>query len=75
MDLAMRGPGELFGVRQHGIPALRIADLARHIRIAEKAKAAARDLLADDPLLVKPGNRAFGDRVESLFRDVTDVGL
>ncbi|MDR1042395.1 MAG: ATP-dependent DNA helicase RecG [Clostridiales Family XIII bacterium] len=75
MDLSMRGPGELFGVRQHGIPALRIADLARHIRIAEKAKAAARGLLADDPLLVKPGNRAFGDRVESLFRDVTDVGL
>jgi ATP-dependent DNA helicase RecG len=75
MDLAMRGPGELFGVRQHGVPALRIADLARHIRIAEKAKAAARDLIADDPLLVKPENRAFGDRVESLFRDVTDIGL
>jgi ATP-dependent DNA helicase RecG len=75
MDLSLRGPGELFGVRQHGIPSLRIADLARHIRIAEKAKAAARSLLADDPLLVKPENRAFGDRVESLFRDVTDVGL
>ncbi|MDR1293236.1 MAG: ATP-dependent DNA helicase RecG [Clostridiales Family XIII bacterium] len=75
MDLAMRGPGELFGVRQHGVPALRIADLARHIRIAEKAKAAAKELLADDPMLVKPANRAFGDHVDSLFRDVTDIGL
>ncbi|MDR2163204.1 MAG: ATP-dependent DNA helicase RecG [Clostridiales Family XIII bacterium] len=75
MDLSMRGPGELFGVRQHGIPSLRIADLARHVRIAEKSKAVARRLLTDDPMLVKPGNRALGDRVESLFRDVTEVGL
>jgi ATP-dependent DNA helicase RecG len=75
MDLSMRGPGELFGVRQHGIPALRIADLARHMRIAKKAKAAAGRLLSDDPMLVKPENRAFGDRVEALFRDVTEIGL
>jgi ATP-dependent DNA helicase RecG len=75
MDLSLRGPGELFGVRQHGIPALRLADLARHIRIAEKTKTAAARLLADDPLLVKPENRAFGDHVEALFKDVTEVGL
>jgi ATP-dependent DNA helicase RecG len=75
MDLSMRGPGEMFGVRQHGVPTLRIADLSRHIRIAERAKAAARGLLTDDPMLVKPGNRAFGDRVEALFRDVSEVGL
>jgi ATP-dependent DNA helicase RecG len=71
----MRGPGELFGVRQHGVPALRIADIARHVRVAEKTKTAARRLLTDDPMLVNPENRAFGDRVESLFRDVTEVGL
>jgi ATP-dependent DNA helicase RecG len=75
MDLSMRGPGELFGVRQHGVPALRIADLAKHVRVAERTKAVARDLLADDPMLVKPENRALGDRVESLFRDVTEIGL
>jgi ATP-dependent DNA helicase RecG len=75
MDLSMRGPGELFGVRQHGVPALRLADLSRHMRIAEKTKAAAREILSEDPMLVKPENRAFGDRVESLFRDVTEVGL
>jgi ATP-dependent DNA helicase RecG len=75
MDLSLRGPGELFGVRQHGVPALRLADLSRHMRIAERTKTVAREILSEDPMLVKPENRAFGDHVESLFRDVTEVGL
>ncbi|MDR0518490.1 MAG: ATP-dependent DNA helicase RecG [Clostridiales Family XIII bacterium] len=75
MDLSMRGPGEMFGVRQHGIPTLRIADLARHIRVAEKSKRTAKELLDSDPMLAKPENRAFGDKVESLFKDVAEVGL
>jgi ATP-dependent DNA helicase RecG len=74
-DLAMRGPGELFGVRQHGLPTLKIADLAKHVRIAEKARDAAAKILETDPELVSPANRAFGDRVENLFRSVSEIGL
>jgi ATP-dependent DNA helicase RecG len=74
-DLAMRGPGELFGVRQHGLPTLKIADLAKHVRIAEKARDAAFKILEDDPDLVSPANAAFGDRVENLFSSVSEIGL
>ena len=31
--MRLRGPGEIFGTRQHGLPDLRIADLARHMKI------------------------------------------
>jgi ATP-dependent DNA helicase RecG len=74
-DLAMRGPGELFGVRQHGLPTLKIADLTKHVRIAEKARDAAARILEQDPELISPANRAFGDRVESLFSSVSEIGL
>ena len=41
MDLEMRGPGEIFGFRQHGLPQLRLADPARHLHVAQKAGAQA----------------------------------
>ena len=36
-DLLLRGPGEFFGTRQHGIPEMKIADLARHPKILKAA--------------------------------------
>ena len=37
-DLALRGPGEIFGTRQHGVPDLLIADLAKHAKILIEVK-------------------------------------
>lgn len=48
-DLKLRGPGEIFGTRQHGLPDLNISDLARHIRILNHAKECAADILKEDP--------------------------
>jgi ATP-dependent DNA helicase RecG len=50
-DLRMRGPGELWGVRQSGIPRFRLADLARDEALLEQAQAAARATVHGDPLL------------------------
>ena len=53
-DFLLRGPGELVGDRQHGLPALRVADLARDREILERARADAQTLLAADPGLAAP---------------------
>ncbi len=49
LDFEIRGPGELFGTRQHGLPPFRIADLARDAAILEEARRDARELVAADP--------------------------
>lgn len=48
-DLEMRGAGDFFGTRQHGLPPMKMADLAGDTRLLEQAKLAADTLLADDP--------------------------
>jgi ATP-dependent DNA helicase RecG len=52
-DLAMRGPGELFGARQAGLPRLRFGDLVQHTELLLLARAEAERLLEDDPELAK----------------------
>ena len=45
----MRGPGEFLGARQSGAPLLRFADLERDAALVEQARAAASELLAQQP--------------------------
>jgi ATP-dependent DNA helicase RecG len=49
VDFRLRGPGELFGTRQHGLPPFRIADLVRDADVVEEARRDAQQLLAADP--------------------------
>ena len=53
-DLKLRGPGELRGTRQSGIPDLRLADLANDTEIIEQARELAKHILANDPRLEHP---------------------
>jgi len=48
-DLMMRGPGEFLGARQSGAPLLRFADLERDAALVEQARAAATELMAQQP--------------------------
>jgi len=50
-DLALRGPGEVLGARQHGLPALGVARLAQDADLLETARKEASRLLAQDPEL------------------------
>ena len=66
-DLKMRGPGDFFGSAQHGLPPLKIADIACNMELMNRAQSCARELLADDPLLEKPQNKALKMDVMRLF--------
>jgi ATP-dependent DNA helicase RecG len=50
-DLKQRGPGEVCGVRQHGVTDFHVADLIRDRKILDLARAEAQALLKDDPEL------------------------
>lgn len=47
-DLELRGAGQLFGLRQHGLPDLRIADILRDTEVIVQARAMAKDLLRNE---------------------------
>jgi len=66
-DLRIRGPGDFFGQRQHGLPALKIADLSCDMALLKEAQAAAEQLLREDPELERHPMAA--QRVEELFRE------
>jgi ATP-dependent DNA helicase RecG len=53
-DLALRGPGELFGRKQSGLPGFRFGDLRRDVALLEGARDAARGVIAADPDLRDP---------------------
>ena len=66
-DLALRGPGDFFGQRQHGLPALKIADLSCDMALLDEAQQAAKGWMAQDPALEKPESGALRTRIETLF--------
>jgi len=72
-DLKARGPGDFFGNRQHGLPQMKLADLAGDMRLLSEAQEAARTLLDQDPRLTRPENRPVWERVRRLFADTPDI--
>ena len=65
-DLRLRGPGDFFGSRQHGLPDMHVADLGTDTETLMKSKEAADRLLALDPTLSFPEHAALRDRVMML---------
>ena len=72
-DLKLRGPGDFFGNRQHGLPQLRIADLAGDMRLLSQAQEAAREVLTRDPQLTNLEHRTVRERIHRLFAEQADI--
>ncbi len=71
-DLRMRGPGDFFGSAQHGLPPLKIADVACSMELSGMAQECASRILADDPDLSKPQHRSLRMETMKLFnKDIT----
>ena len=66
-DLRLRGPGDFFGSRQHGLPPLKIADIAADMKTVELTKRIAADMLEADPNLESRDNSALKTEIIRLF--------
>ena len=72
-DLKLRGPGDFFGARQHGMPAMRLADLSGDMDTLRQAQSAAGRLLREDPRLEQPENRGVFEKVRRMFAETPDI--
>ncbi|MHC4402363.1 MAG: ATP-dependent DNA helicase RecG, partial [Planctomycetota bacterium] len=73
-DFALRGPGELLGTRQHGLPPFRIADLLRDREILEEARRDAQHLVAADPGLSQPHHARLRRMMLARYGKALDLG-
>jgi ATP-dependent DNA helicase RecG len=77
MDFELRGPGDLFGTQQHGLPPLRIADLRRDQALLEQARQRAQRLFGSDPGLRLPEHVRLRRQMLARYGqalDLADVG-
>ncbi len=74
-DLRLRGPGEVWGTRQSGLPRLKLADLGQDRELLERARGAARALAQDDPRLLKGEHAALRASLLALYREPLELAL
>lgn len=72
-DLQLRGPGEFFGIRQHGIPEMRIADFVKHPKLLKAASDEAKLILEEDPLLMMEKNQKLKERASHWLHSIDSI--
>lgn len=72
-DLELRGSGEFFGTKQHGLPEFKIANLFEDIEILKKVQDVAIKIMNDDPNLTKEKNLELKKQIENKFKDRIEI--
>ena len=72
-DLELRGSGEFFGTKQHGIPEFKIANLFTDIEMLKEVQAIVNEILSKDPNLELPENKILNNMVESKFKTRIEI--
>ena len=74
-DLEIRGPGEFFGTRQHGLPELKVANIFKHMKILKQAQVEARIIISKDIKLqenkYKMLKREIADKFETSIKEIS----
>jgi ATP-dependent DNA helicase RecG len=84
-DLELRGPGDFFGRKQHGLPLLKIGspsqgmsplqgtDMSEDSMVLEETRSLAKNIIKDDPELT--GNPQLREMINELFKDTNEYGF
>ena len=67
-DLELRGTGEFFGMKQHGVPELKLADLIKHIKILNTVREEANIILSSDDYIFNKDHKRFKDKIDRMFK-------
>ncbi len=74
-DLEIRGPGEFFGTKQHGIPELKVANIFKHMKILKLAQQETRYIIEKDPNLLSLENKDLKhyilDKFETVLKEIS----
>ena len=66
-DLELRGPGEFFGTKQHGLPELRFGNILKDFEIMKEARSVAFSVVAKDPYLKEAKNIKIKQEIDEKF--------
>ena len=73
-DFEIRGPGELFGTRQSGLPPFQVADLSRDLELLEMARRDAAEWIDRSPRLNEPGEVTLRRRLMKRYGESLGIG-
>lgn len=72
-DLELRGSGEFFGTRQHGLPELKIANLFEDIELLKRVQSVAAQIMDEDPELKQEKNKVLAKQIEKKFQKRIEI--
>jgi len=68
-DLEIRGPGDFFGIRQHGLPEFKLANLLKDIKLLKLSNDAAKEVLEKDPQFKLPENKVLKQELFTKYNE------